>query len=271
MRPGRSELELFRALGAEEDPRNLAEFSNRLRRCVHWVLRRMAQGQTVASDADDIVADALLRLEQLRERGFSGGEREFRSYLYKVVVSACAEALNHRRWEASLDAPVTSQDGEETPLAMVAKGMIDPLLSADATLVGEEERERLRQALERLDERCRDLLRRFHLEGVPIRDLAQGTRLNTVEVVLTRCRRRLYAKFLALYVGGADARWREQVTKTAAQLSGDLGKIFMAWWNENQSVPAMSRQFGLPAAEAKQRLGRAKREVWRLLSEGSER
>src|SRR5437879_5896437 len=73
MSPGRSELELFRALGAEDDPRNLAEFRNRLGRCVHWVLRRMAKGHTVAGEADDIVADALLRLEQLRERGFSGG------------------------------------------------------------------------------------------------------------------------------------------------------------------------------------------------------
>ena len=271
MSPGRSELELFRALGAEDDPRNLAEFRNRLGRCVHWVLRRMAKGHTVAGEADDIVADALLRLEQLRERGFSGGEREFRSYLYKVVVSACVEALNHTRWEMSLDAPVTLQDGEETPLAMVAKGMVDPLLSAEATLAGEEEGERLRQALERLDPRCRDLLRRFHLEGVPIRDLAQGTRLNTVEVVLSRCRRRLYANFLALYVRGGNARWREQVTKTAAQLPCDLSKIFTAWWTENHSVPAMSRLFGLPAAEAKQLLGRAKREVWRLLSEGSAR
>src|SRR2546427_3910643 len=228
MSPCRSELELFRALGAEDDPRNLAEFRNRLGRCVHWVLRRMAKGHTVAGEADDIVADALLRLEQLRERGFSGGEREFRSYLYKVVVSACVEALNHTRWEMSLDAPVTWQDGEETPLAMVAKGMVDPLLSAEATLAGEEEGERLRQALERLDPRCRDLLRRVSIEGGPIRGFAQGTPRNTGEGGLRPWRRPVFAHILSPFVGGGGARWGAQVEKKAGPPPGGPRKNFTA-------------------------------------------
>jgi|SRR5947199_3208293 len=128
----RSELELFRTVGSAASPADLEEFTDRLRRCVHWVLHRMAGGHAVAGEAEDIVSEAVLRLEQLRDRGFSGGEREFRSYLYKVVVSACVEAMNHQRWTASLDAPVTMPDGEEKPLGEIVKGMVDPLLSAEA-------------------------------------------------------------------------------------------------------------------------------------------
>ena len=269
----RSELELFRAIGgggSAADPRDLAELVDRLRRCVHWVLRRMAGGHMVAGEADDIVSDALVRLEQLRARGFSGGgEREFRSYLYKVVVSACVDAVNHRRWTQSLDAPVALPDGEERPLGEVVKAMVDPLLSAEAALAQAEERERIRQALERLDARCRELLRRFHLEGVPIRELARdrAARVNTIEVTLTRCRQRLYTTFLSLYAAGGDADWRARVTEAAAKLSGDLGKVFSAWWSENRSVAAISRDLGTTAAETKRRLSAAKREVWRLLSE----
>ncbi len=267
----RSELELFRAVGSAGNPADLAEFSDRLRRCVHWVLRRKAGGHTMAGEAEDISSDALLRLEQLRERGFSGGEHEFRSYLYKVVVSACVEAMNRRRWTASLDAPVTLPDGDEKPLGEVVKGMVDPLLSADQALAREEEGQRVRKALDTLDARCRELLRRFHLEGVPIKELARGTRINTVEVALTRCRQRLYAAFLQLYAEGGDAGWRARVVEVAARLSGELAKVFRAWWLENRSVLAISREMGLGPAETKALLGRAKVEVWRLLSEASRR
>ncbi len=263
----RSEIELFRAIASAANPADLAEFADRLRRCAHWVLRRMAGGHTVTGEADDIVSDALLRLEQLRERGFSGGEREFRSYLYKVVVSSCVEAMNHRHWAASLDAPVTLPDGEERPLGEIVKGMVDPLLGPDHALAQEEEGQRIRRALDRLDARCRELLRRFHMEGTPIRELARGTRINTIEVTLTRCRQRLYAAFLSLYVDAGDPRWRARVAEAAARLSGELAKVFRAWWLDNRSVLAISREIGREPAEARALLRRAKAEVWRLLSE----
>lgn len=259
---------MFRVVGSAGNPADLAELSDRLRRCVHWVLRRMAGGGAATGEAEDIVSDALLRLEQLRGRGFSGGDREFRSYLYKVVVSACAEAMNHRRWTASLDAPVTLPDGEEKPLGEVVKGMVDPLLAADQALARAEEGQRVRQALEGLDARCRELLRRFHLEGVPIKELARGTRLNTIEVALTRCRQRLYIAFLRLYVEGADAGWRARVVEAATRLSGELAKVFRAWWFENRSVLAISRELGVEPAETRRLLSAAKVEVWRLLGEG---
>lgn len=266
----RSELELFHALARDEDPRDLVELTDRLRRCVHWVLHRMLGGHTLFGEADEIVDDARMRLEQLRVRGFSGGAPEFKAYLYRVVVSACMDASSRHRFTVSLDAPVTLPDGDEKPLRDVVRDMVAPGLAADAVVERDEESGMIRRALDRLDERCRGLLRRFHLEGLAIRELAQleGARQNTVEVALTRCRARLYAAFLGLYLEGSDRAGREQVTRVAQQIPGTLGRIFAAWWTENRSVLDISKEVGMSVAETKRLLGTAKLEVWRLVREG---
>ena len=266
----RSELELFEALRSREDPADLAEFADRLRRCVHWVLNRMDGGRRLSGEIEDIVGDARLRLEQLRERGFGGGAPEFKSYLYKVVVSACVEAAKRQRWTVALDAPVTLPDGDEKPLGDVVSEMVDQHLAIDADLEAHEERATVLRALDRLDGRCRSLLTSFHLQEVPIKELArrEGTRTNTIEVALTRCRTRLYEAFLVAWVDGSDDERRERITKAGARLPGRLGDVFRGWWMENRSVVDISEEQGLPTAETRKLLGRAKVEVWRMLSEG---
>lgn len=271
MTPRRTEIELFRALERDGNVADLAELTDRLRRCAHWVLNRMTGGSALWGEVEEIVDEARLRLEQLRSRGFSGGAREFKSYLYKVIVSVCVEARNHRRWITSLDAPVSLPDGEERPLGEIVQAMVDPALAADVRLERAEEGGWARRALERLDARCRTLLQRFHVEQVPIKELArqEGARLNTIEVALTRCRNRLYAAFLALYVDASDPSWRERVARAADRLSGQLGRVFKAWWTENRSVIDISKEVGMPPLDTKRLLGEAKFEVWRLLAEAA--
>ena len=265
----RTEIELFRALERDGSAADLAELTDRLRRCAHWVLNRMTGGSALWGEVEEIVDEVRLRLEQLRSRGFGGGAREFKTYLYKVVVSVCVEARNHRRWTASLDAPVSLPDGEERPLGEIVQSMVDPALAADVQLERAEEGTWARRALERLDARCRMLLQRFHVEQVPIKELArqEGARLNTIEVALTRCRNRLYGAFLSLYVDASDPSWRERVARAADRLSGQLGRVFTAWWTENRSVIDISKEVGMPPLDTKRLLGEAKFEVWRLLAE----
>ncbi len=86
----RSELELFEALRSREHPADLAELADRLRRCVHWVLNRMDGGHRLSGEIEDIVGDARLRLERLRERGFAGSAPEFKSYLYYAYLKVGA-------------------------------------------------------------------------------------------------------------------------------------------------------------------------------------
>ena len=211
-----------------------------------------------------------MRLEQLRNRGFAGNAPEFKSYLYKVVVSSCVEAAKRQRWTAALDAPVTLSDGDEKPLGDVIAEMVDQQMAVDATMEGQEERAAVLRALDRLDDRCRNLLRGFHMEDVPIKELArrEGTRANTIEVALTRCRSRLYESFLMDWVGGSDDERHERITKAAAGLGEVLGDVFRGWWMEHRSVADIGREHGLSSDETRKLLGRAKVEVWRMLTEG---
>lgn len=268
--PRRSELELFEALRSREDAADLAEFADRLRRCVYWVLNRMEGGRRLSGEVDDIVGDARLRLEQLRDRGFAGSAPEFKTYLYKVVVSSCVEAAKRQRWTMALDAPVTLPDGDEKPLGDVVSEMVDAQLSVGAELELDEERRTVVRALDRLDGRCRDLLRSFHMDDLPIKEIArrEGTRTNTIEVALTRCRTRLYEAFLHAWVEGPDEERRERINKAAGLLPGLLGEVFRAWWIDNRSVADISGEHALPPAETRKVLGRAKVELWRMLTDG---
>jgi len=260
----RSELELFQAL-AGEDPAALQELSDRLRRCVFWVLNnKMANGRRLFGDIDDIVSEARLRLERLRERGFRGGAPEFKAYLYKVVATACIDAAKDRRLTDSLDAPISLPDGDEKPLREVARDMVDAQLTAAVATEAAEDARRIRDAIERLDPRCRNLIWQFHVEERPIRALAdaEGTRANTIEVALVRCRVRLYAAFLSLYADASDRELKARVTEVAGRLGGRLGEIFRAWWGGNQSVAHISKELGMDAAETRYLLGKAKFDVW---------
>jgi RNA polymerase sigma factor (sigma-70 family) len=267
--PRRTELELFRAFEDDGAMAAFEEFSSRLRRCTQWVLNQMAGGRALWGEVEDIVGEVRFRLEQLRARGFEGGAPEFKSYLYKVVVSVCVDAAKRRRWTESLDAPVSLPDGEEKPLREIVDGMVSPALGADLELAQTEEARSLHEAFRRLDPRCQRLLRQFHIEEMPIKELARrdGTRVNTIEVALTRCRARLYAAFLSIYVDSADREWRRRITEAADRLAGQTKRMFRAWWVENRSVTDVSKELGVTAAEGRRLLAQAKVEVWRALQE----
>jgi RNA polymerase sigma factor (sigma-70 family) len=268
-----TELELFRALATTGSAAEFEEFSSRLRRCTQWVLNRMGGGNALWGDVEDLVDEARLRLEGLRDRGFTGSAPEFKSYLYKVVVSVCVEAAKRRRWTQSLDAPIGLPDGEEKPLRDVVDGMIAPVLGADLVVAQGEEATRVRAALERLDPRCRQLLQQFHIDDAPIGEIArrEGARPNTIEVALTRCRARLYAAFLALYMDADDPAWRARVSETARRLAGPTRRMFVAWWDENRSVTDVSKELGVSPAEGRRLLAQAKLEVWQALQEAPAR
>ncbi len=267
VRRRRSELELFQALVAGDDAA-LNELKERLRRCVLWVLNERPSGRGLWGEVEDIVDEALLRLEQLRQRGFTGNAAQFKTYLYKVVVSAYADAASARRGERRLEEPVTLPDGTEQPLGDVVQGLIERALGIDATLEHGEEREHALSALGTLDERCRKLLMGFYLEGRPIGELAEreNARTNTIEVALSRCRKPLYAAFLATYLKASDAELRQAVERATAELPGLLGRVFRAWWIENRSIADISKDVGLLPVETKEWLAKAKLETWRILT-----
>jgi len=268
MTQGASELVLFREVGSG-NPAAFAELASRIGRCVHWVLlHRIGGGHALLGEADEIVDETMLRLEGLRARGFSGSDPEFRGYLYQVVASVAIDTARRRRGLESLDEPLDPADPDSRTLGHVVSALVDPALAPEAGERAEADL-RVSQALETLDPRCRTLLRRFHLEETPVKQIAdgEGARPNAIEVALTRCRQKLYARFLAAYVGDDDPQFRQRVAAAGRTLPAPLDHVFGAWWTENRSPGDIAKERGWPAADARRLLADAKRAVWERLTE----
>jgi len=135
-----------------------------------WLLR-------TESDAQDVAQEALLRALRFFP-GFHGGDP--RAWLLKIVRNASYTWLeSHRRGELSEEFD-EERHGE-------------PAASPEAQAIARAERERLRDALERLPTRFREVLVLRELEGCSYKEIAEITAvpLGTVMSSLARARRRL--------------------------------------------------------------------------------
>lgn len=265
----RSELDLFHAITRDEDAKALEEFCNRLLRTVFWVLHRK-NWRHLFGEAPDIMAESLGRLFRSAS-DFKGVPAEFRTYLYKTVVSACVDAANARRLTSALDEPVTLPDGEEMPLGEIGQVLVDPNPSPADEVEQAAINERVHRALERLDERCQRLIRQFHLEESPIAALArdEAARRNAIEVALSRCRKRFYAAVLFVFLDGSDADRKAQVTSAAQRLPDRLRAVFTPWWVDNRSTGQVAKTLGIARPEVQHLLDEAKRRVWHLITGGA--
>ena len=135
-----------------------------------WLLRSESDGQ-------DVAQEALLRALRFFP-GFHGGDP--RAWLLKIVRNASYTWLeSHRRMELSEEFD-EERHGE-------------PAASPEAQAIASAERDRLREAMEQLSTRFREVLVLRELEGCSYKEIAEITAvpLGTVMSSLARARRRL--------------------------------------------------------------------------------
>jgi RNA polymerase sigma-70 factor (ECF subfamily) len=135
-----------------------------------WLLRS-------ESDAQDVAQEALLRALRFFS-GFHGGDP--RAWLLKIVRNASYTWLESHRRAALSEEFDEERHGE-------------PAASPEAQAIAVAERERLRDALEQLPTRFREVLVLRELEGCSYKEIAEITAvpLGTVMSSLARARRRL--------------------------------------------------------------------------------
>jgi RNA polymerase sigma factor (sigma-70 family) len=124
-------------------------------------------------DADDLAQDSVLSvLEYLTRRGgFSGSLVHF---TISVTRNRCR---NHMIWKNR-----NSASDIEPMEAYLSDSKLGPLdLLAEKELV-----ELLQQSMDRLEDRCRDLLRALYIEDVSIEEMRRQTGLETVQAVYYR-------------------------------------------------------------------------------------
>ena len=131
-------------------------------------------------DAADALQETMLRAW----RGFRGfrGEAQWRTWFHRIAVNTCIDMLRKRKPEASLN--TMAEEGFDPP---------DERVSVSGEVEAGERRRRLRQAINRLDEKDRTLIVLRDVRGLAYEDLARILRLpqGTVKSRLNRAREKL--------------------------------------------------------------------------------
>ncbi len=132
------------------------------------------------SDAEDIAQEAFLRVHRGLE-GFKGDAR-FSTWLYRITWNLCADWLRrHRRVDR---AAVALED---------PAGVEDARPSALEQVLDEEQRQRVRTAVDGLEERYRSVIVLLYYQKLSYEQIAAvlGVPLKTVETRLYRARQKL--------------------------------------------------------------------------------
>lgn len=262
-----SELELFQAI-EKGDERAFREFESRIERCAWSVGKKMGWSIREAK-IEEIVARCLEKLEALRQRGFTGGNPAFRTYIYRVVASQSVEVLKETTNQISLDEEIELPDGGRKLLREIGSQMIDPCWDTLHGLEEKAERASVMEAFSQLDTRCRQLLWQRHVEHRQEVEIAKdlGMTLSNVWVSVDRCRDRLYRLLLFCVHRARDTAWKEKITALAKDLSQPLADVFRLWWGDNCSIKEIARQLQRQEREVKELLAKSKAAIWQLAQE----
>lgn len=131
-------------------------------------------------DAEDVAQEAFLRAY----RGLEGfkGDAKFSTWLYRITWNLCAD------WKRKRAGP-----RKQTAALDAAGDFADARVDLEADILNGEERERVRRALEGLDERYRSVVTLLYYEKMSYDQIAAvlDVPLKTVETRLYRARKML--------------------------------------------------------------------------------
>jgi RNA polymerase sigma-70 factor, ECF subfamily len=133
-----------------------------------------------SEDAEDLAQEVFLSVF----RGLEGfkGDAQFTTWLYRIAWNRCADWLRRNRKPGRRTAPLEEADG-------LADGRADPA----AEVIGEDDRLRLRRAIDGLEEHYRSVVELAGIQGLSYAEVgaALGLPVKTVETRLYRARRLL--------------------------------------------------------------------------------
>jgi RNA polymerase sigma-70 factor (ECF subfamily) len=156
------------------DDTAFGELVDRYKDLVYGMVLRLAPDK---SQADDLAQDVFLKVH--RGLPYFRGEARLSTWIYRIVMNACAQARSRPRPELSIE-----RGPDRAPL--------DPGAS-DAAFADLELRDRLEKAIAQLPEHYRFLIAAHHLRGVQYEALAEALDIpiGTVKTHLHRAKRQL--------------------------------------------------------------------------------
>ncbi len=166
-----------------------ATLERKYRRIVFFLVRKMIRDE---EDVNDLVQDTFVKAFQaLPSFRF---EYPFSRWLFKIASNRCIDHLRRRRFAmVSIDAPVRSKGGEEFYMEPEDRGP-----TPDVTLLTKERVTLLQEALAKIPEKYREVIRLRHSEELEYQEIADRLNqpLGTVKANLFRARKMLYKMLL---------------------------------------------------------------------------
>lgn len=166
-----------------------ATLEKKYRRIVSFLIRKMIRNE---EDVADLVQETFVKAyAALPSFQF---EYPFSRWLYKIASNRCIDHLRRKRFQmVSLDAPITTRDGGEVHMEPQDGGH-----TPDIALLAKERASMLRDALDTLPPKYREVIRLRHEEELEYSEIAArlDQPLGTVKAHLFRARKLLYKKLL---------------------------------------------------------------------------
>ena len=171
------------------DTRCFGELVSRYQDQVFGMAFRLVRGE---KDAEDIAQEAFLRAY----RGLEGFRKDstFSTWLYRITWNLCTDWLRRNRKPG------------RTPVAIDDEaGLADGRVDLEQGLLAEEERKKVRAALDRLDDKYRTVLVLLYYQRMSYDQISAVLEvpMKTVETRLYRARKLLRESLLEAGLGGA--------------------------------------------------------------------
>jgi len=166
-----------------------AVLESKYKRIVAFLVRKMISNE---EDAADIVQDTFVK-------AFSAlktykGDYPFSRWLYKIASNKCIDYLRRKRFAmVSIDSPIATKDGGEMTFDPMDLGPVP----VDIVLANERSA-MLKNALQSLPEKYRNVIRMRHEEDLEYQEIADklAKPLGTVKAHIFRARKLLYKRLL---------------------------------------------------------------------------
>ena len=144
-------------------------------------------------DLEDVTQDILIELiRSLKNFEFKS---DLRTFVYRVAVNTCIARLRRKLTlkRSTFSVPVALDPIESGTDEDFGHICVELAKNQEELLLEKETLQRIRKALFRLEEHCKELIRQRYFADVPFREIARrtGIKTNTLVVQLKRCLIRL--------------------------------------------------------------------------------
>lgn len=170
----------------EGDTRQYDLLQKKYRLLISSLIRKMIRDE---DDIDDLVQDSFIKAYNALDK--FQHEYSFSSWLYRIASNTCIDFLRKKRFATiSIENPVYSQDDDG------AMDIADKSFEADLSVLGEERRKALLEAIADLPENYREIIELRHEQELDYKEISDRLEmpLGTVKAHLFRARKMLLTK-----------------------------------------------------------------------------